>query len=268
MGPIMDKASFLLFLLFLIIHKSSQKDNCNNRIAGKLVSLDNEYWPGYQLGIHRAQKRAGTILSLSLVSSGDDVMWMTEKCRDQVCFSRYRYDQREMGDYYKDIGDEKNYFYITRFGGLIVNHVWQHELNAWKNKKPSEGESVFYGFDVLCDSCDTLNHCNIVTKKNKIKQWNKEKLSNMMATSSGWVEFSDGADEADEWTITTFNKDWVPAWQLGPSSALRTFASSTLIDAHPHTHSFCYLKRFVMSVQMSKQQVKEGKLELCWAKLS
>ena len=197
------------------------------------MSLDNEYWPGYQLGIHRAQKRAGIILKLSLVWSGKThnpgTLWMTEKCRDQVCFSRYKYDQREMGDRYKDIADEKNYFYISRFGGLTVNLVWQHELNKWKNKKPPEGESVFYGFDVLCDSCDTLDHCNIVTKKNKIKQWNKDKVGNMMATSSGWVEFSDGVFDADEWKIRTFNKDSVPAWHLGPSSALRTFASSTLI---------------------------------------
>merc|ERR1711915_935409 len=192
-APTMDKAPFFLFLLFSIFNKSSQKDNCNDRIAGKLVSLDNENWPGYQLGIHREQKRVGIILKLSLVWSGEThkpgTLWMTEKCRDQVCFSRYRYDQREMGDHNKNIADEKNYFFLLRSGGFTLNHVWQRDLNEWKEKK----------FQM-----------------------------NMMATSSGWVEFSDRA-KSDEWKLRTFNKDMVPAWQLGPSSALRTFASSTLI---------------------------------------
>ena len=49
-----------------------------------------------------------------------------------------------MGDYYKEIANEKNYFYIRRFGGLTVDHVWTSDLEEWKEKEPRDSANTFF----------------------------------------------------------------------------------------------------------------------------
>jgi len=229
----MELSSLLAILCFQLV-QGNQQSKCNTVLEDKIISFENEYWPGYQLGIyHKTTRGGGLALQLESVSQTPNpgTLWMTEKCRDQICFSRYEYDQREMGDYYKDIGNEKNYFYTTRFSGLRVDHVWTSDLKEWKEKEPYEAENTFYGFDVFCDSCDSnssgFHGCTVVTQKNKIGQWNADKVGKMMATSSGWVQL-ESHDKSEEWTIQTHDKSSIPIWHLGPNSGCKNKFSPVL----------------------------------------
>eukprot|EP00092_Neocalanus_flemingeri_P073864 GFUD01091231.1.p1 GENE.GFUD01091231.1~~GFUD01091231.1.p1 ORF type:complete len:246 (-),score=55.08 GFUD01091231.1:43-780(-) len=229
----------LLFLLPIVCMQFVQfvqfvqggQNNCNSELADKIVSFESNNWRGYQVGLHEKRRRGGTTLDLSLVWAGQslrpDTLWMAEQCRGQLCFSRYKYDAKEMGDYFKEIVDEKNYFYMQRFGGLRVDHVWTHDLDDWKNAKPSESASFFPGFDVFCDKCDRLKYCTVVTKKNDIDKWNRDKIGKMMATSDGWVRFEEFSQN-EKWTITVHDKNKIPDWYLGPNSALSVNISSVL----------------------------------------
>merc|ERR1719334_593275 len=145
-----------------------------------------------------------------------------------------KYDKRELGDYYRGIADEKNYFYITRLTveGLKVDHVWGYDIENWKARNASDGESVFYGFDVFCSTCSPQNSelkkCSVVTRKNKIGRWNKDKIGRMRATSSGWVDFQDEDGEATEWRIKIIDKK-IPDWYLGPNSVYKSSLSLLLL---------------------------------------
>merc|ERR1711936_911730 len=131
----------LVLLLYLQLVQGMQK-NCNFQLENKIVNFEYESQPGYQLGLYEKNLgRAGTQLLLSLVWAGESLnykkavrpgaLWIVEKCRDQLCFSRMKYDERELGDYYKSIKDEKNYIYMSRFSGLTVRHVMGYKIERY-----------------------------------------------------------------------------------------------------------------------------------------
>ena len=93
------KMKTLAYLITINCLQFVQGENCNSELADKIISFENNYWPGYQLGLYHKKVRSGTKLLLNLVSVGytqsPGTLWISEKCRDQLCFSRYKYDQRE-----------------------------------------------------------------------------------------------------------------------------------------------------------------------------
>ena len=212
--------TLLIVITLLYLQAVEGRQNCNQQLEGKIVSFESNYYPGYQVGLYNKNLgRAGIELRLSLVWAGTNLkpetLWKAEKCREQLCFSRMKYNAKKLGDYYKEIADEKNYFYMTRFNGLRVDHVWGSDIEKWKGNEPSESASFSPGFDVFCNSCRYgLTRCTVETKKNKIGKWNADKIGKMMATGSGdYVQFD---DEGQYWTIKTHEN--IPSWYLAPSS--------------------------------------------------
>ena len=72
----------LAYLATIICLQYVKGENCNSELADKIISFENKYWPGYQLGLYHKKVRSGTKLLLNLLSPG--TLWMSEKCRDQV----------------------------------------------------------------------------------------------------------------------------------------------------------------------------------------
>jgi len=237
----------LVLFLYLQLVNGRQDQNCNFQLENKIVNFEYEAQPGYHMGLYEKKNRGGMELLLSLIWAGESLnyrkamrpgaLWIAEKCKDQLCFSRMKYDERELGDYYKSIKDEKNYIYMTRFEGLTVRHVSGHDIEKWKTTKPDDGDSFFPGFDVMCSTCEPyvgrLKHCAVLTRKNKIERWNSDKVGKMMGTSSGWVQFEDTKidirDTKFDWTIQKYDKAQIPLWYLGPNSGFQLYLSPCLV---------------------------------------
>ena len=184
---------FVLFLHLQFGH-GKEKINCNAQLDNKTISLEYNYYPGYQAtpggsrlnkGYRMMIKRFGSeVQKWSITNLESRHLWKVEKCRTHLCFSSLRSRWK------------KYYLYMPQ-SGLKFIHKWRENLYHYDNIAEATPKWIVE-FDVLCDDCSKMRHCNVVNRygdSSETKDYGK-----MYSKVGGYVTFGYNYDSSyDTW---------------------------------------------------------------------
>ena len=211
----------LILLLILLVHPSDQSfptNVCNSKLQNKVISFEYNYYPGYHLTPYSSTE-FGYIMGTTWVGEKEYTSdlgtgWLTEKCGEHLCLSSLKTKW------------ENYYLYMPSWGGTRFRLAGKL-YHWWDVCRVGDRWSV--DFDILCQDCNTMDHCNLVNRyKGSMEMKNYGRL---MTDKHGWTDF--GFDYGESYA------DWFD-WKI-------------------HVNTLAGLTYIVLEVEIDRNMWKRGR---------